>query len=68
MLYNTLVSTEWVLKVLSFPFFVWVEQDKRFVKRTSFGRAGLYFVMSCRVGYGYWARGFKPWAVRVAKK
>ena len=35
---------------------------------TGFGRAGIYFVMSCRVGYGYGARGFEPWAVRVAKK
>ena len=71
MLYDILVSTgtEWGAKNLKFSFFyVWVEIGKRFVKRTGFGPAGLYFVMSCRVGYGYWARVFGPWAVRVAQK
>ena len=35
-----------------------------------FRRAELYFllVISCRVGYNYWARGFGPWEVRASKK
>ena len=29
---------------------------------------GFIFGTSCRVGYGYWARGSGPWAVRASKK
>ena len=32
------------------------------------GGLGFIFSMSCRAGYGYWARGSGPWAVWASKK
>ena len=32
------------------------------------GGLGFIFGTSCRVGYGYWARGSGPWVVRASKK
>ena len=37
-------------------------------KKTGFWQAKLYFVMSYRISYDYWARGFEPWEVGVPKK
>ena len=37
-------------------------------KEWALGGLGFIFGMSCRVGYGYWARGSGPWTVRASKK
>ena len=38
------------------------------MKERALGGPGIIFGISNRVGYRYRARGFKPWAVRDAKK
>ena len=64
-----LTSRYHFLKSLStFIFMLNVVRHSSFMKEWALGGPGFIFGKSCRVGYRYWAKGSRPWAVRVAKK
>ena len=52
----------------TFIFMLNVVRHSSFIKEWALGGPGFIFGKSCRVGYRYWAKGSRPWAVRVAKK
>ena len=66
-LIGPLTSRYQFLKSLS-TFIFLLNSGWRFIKEWALGGPGFIFGMSFLVGYRYWERGSRPWAVRFTKK